>query len=94
MLQRVLSATSAAGLAGSRPPAVRELNAAPQARLSFLLIDSLHQQAALAGPDSARAKHIGISILGTVHAFTDAGADDALTLLRALRNQALHSGSG
>lgn len=66
-----------------------ELNADPQARLAFLLTDALRQQAALAGDDLATAKHIGISILGAVHAFTDADDSGALTLLRALRNEVL-----
>jgi hypothetical protein len=38
---------------------------------------------------TSTAKYIGISILGAVHAFTDADDSDALTLLRALRNQVL-----
>ncbi|WP_405592298.1 hypothetical protein [Streptomyces sp. NBC_01190] len=46
----------------------------------------------MAGGDLATAKRIGISVLGAVHAFTDADNDDALTLLRALRNEVLQSG--
>jgi hypothetical protein len=53
------------------------------------LADALHQQAVLAGDDLATAKRIGISVLGAVHAFTDADDSDALTLLRALRNEVL-----
>ncbi|WP_329203878.1 hypothetical protein [Streptomyces sp. NBC_01435] len=66
---------------------VAELNADPQARLTFLLTDALRQQAAAAGDDLATAKRIGISVLGAIAAFTDADNNDALTLLRALRNE-------
>ncbi|MDX3165792.1 hypothetical protein PV516_18580 [Streptomyces scabiei] len=68
---------------------VTEINSDPTARIVFLLTDALHNQAALAGQDPVTAKLIGGSILGAIHAFTDADNDDALTLLRALRNEAL-----
>ncbi|MFJ1588544.1 hypothetical protein ACIOC1_35125 [Streptomyces sp. NPDC088197] len=77
---------------GEMGPRLAELNADPQARLAFLLAEALRQQAVLAGDDLATAKHIGMSILGAVHAFTDADDSDALTLLRALRNEVLQSG--
>ncbi|MFE9347985.1 hypothetical protein [Streptomyces olivaceus] len=70
---------------------VAELNGDPMARIVFLLNDSLHHQAALAGDDLVTAKRIGGSILLAMHAFTDADNQDALTLLRALRNEALQS---
>ncbi|MEV7654703.1 hypothetical protein AB0O39_11080 [Streptomyces anulatus] len=70
---------------------VAELNAEPQARLTFLLADALRQQAELAGDDLATAKRIGISVLGAIGAFTDADESDAMTLLRGLRNQVLRS---
>jgi hypothetical protein len=69
-----------------------ELNTDPQARITFLLTDALRYHAARVGTDLATAKYIGISILGAVHAFTDADDSDALTLLRALRNEVLRSG--
>ncbi|MFJ9038021.1 hypothetical protein ACIRF8_15680 [Streptomyces sp. NPDC102406] len=68
---------------------VAQLNGDPMARIVFLLNDSLHHQAALAGDDLVTAKRIGGSILLAIHAFTDADNQDALTLLRALRNEAL-----
>ncbi|GGK31628.1 hypothetical protein GCM10011583_74340 [Streptomyces camponoticapitis] len=68
---------------------VAEINSDPMARMVFLLTDALHNQAALAGDDPATAKRIGGSILGAIHAFTDADNHDALTLLRALRNEVL-----
>ncbi|MGI5450519.1 hypothetical protein ACQEVM_33050 [Streptomyces sp. CA-243310] len=71
---------------------VAELNADPQARLTFLLTEALRQQAALVGDDLATAKRIGISVLGAVHAFTDADESGALTLLRGLRNEILRGG--
>ncbi|MEU9791109.1 hypothetical protein AB0E27_10800 [Streptomyces sparsogenes] len=61
------------------------------ARIVFLLTDSLHHQAALAGDDLV-TKRIGGSILLAIHAFTDADNQDALTLLRALRSQVLQAG--
>jgi hypothetical protein len=70
---------------------VAEINSDPMARMAFVLTDALHNQAALAGDDPVTAKLIGGSILLAIHAFTDAD-DDALTLLRALRNEALQSG--
>ncbi|MFD4863130.1 hypothetical protein [Streptomyces atratus] len=70
---------------------VAELNADPQARLTFLLTDALRQQAAVAGDDLAAAKRIGISVLGAVAAFTDADDSDALTLLRGLRHEILRA---
>ncbi|MFD6935275.1 hypothetical protein ACFWAP_03835 [Streptomyces goshikiensis] len=91
-LERILVAAS--GLTPSTDSAessrlVAELNAHPQARLTFLLAEALRQQAALAGDDLATAKRIGISVLGAVHAFTDADDSDALTLLHELRNEVL-----
>nr|WP_011116944.1 hypothetical protein [Streptomyces violaceoruber]AAO50189.1 hypothetical protein [Streptomyces violaceoruber] len=72
---------------------VAELNGDPMARIVFLLADSLHYQAVLAGDDDlVTAKRIGGSILLAIHAFTDADNQDALTLLRALRNEALRAG--
>ncbi|MGC9501871.1 hypothetical protein [Streptomyces sp. WG7] len=71
---------------------VAELNGDPMARIVFLLTDSLHHQAALAGNDLVTAKRIGGSILLAIHAFTDADNQDVLTLLRALRNEALRAG--
>ncbi|MFD4341738.1 hypothetical protein ACFWPP_31710 [Streptomyces anulatus] len=71
---------------------VAELNGDPMARIVFLLNDSLHHQAALAGDDLVSAKRIGGSILLAIHAFTDVDNQDALTLLRALRNEALRAG--
>ncbi|MDI5912420.1 MULTISPECIES: hypothetical protein [Streptomyces] len=47
---------------------------------------------ALAGDDPATAKLIAGSILPAIHAFTDADNQDALTLLRALRNEVLRAG--
>ncbi len=61
------------------------------ARIVFLLTDSLHHQAAFAGDDLTTAKRIGVSILLAIHAFTDAANEDALTLLHALRNEALRA---
>jgi hypothetical protein len=102
-LERILVAafgiTSETG-AGEMGPRLAELNADPQARLTFLLAEALRQQAVLAGDDLVTAKLIGMSVLGAVHAFTDADADadadaddsDALTLLRALRNEVLRPG--
>ncbi|MDX3367205.1 hypothetical protein PV387_14375 [Streptomyces sp. ME02-6987-2C] len=71
---------------------VAELNGDPMARIVFLLADSLHHQAVLAGDDLATAKRIGGSILLAIHAFTDADNQDALALLRALRIEALRAG--
>ncbi|EDY52683.1 hypothetical protein [Streptomyces clavuligerus] len=68
---------------------VSEINGDPMARMVFVLTDALHNQAALAGHDPASAKLIGGSILGAIHAFTDADSEDALTLLRALRHEVL-----
>ncbi len=70
---------------------IAELNGDPMARIVFLLTDPLHHQAALAGDDLVTAKRIGVSILLAIHAFTDADSQDALTLLRALRNEALRA---
>ncbi len=70
---------------------VAELNGDPMARIVFLLADSLHHQAALAGDDLITAKRIGHSVLLAIHAFTDADDQDAVTLLRALRNQVLQA---
>ncbi|MEU9849555.1 hypothetical protein [Streptomyces sp. NPDC047985] len=71
---------------------VAELNGDPMARIVFLLTDSLHHEAVLAGDDLVTAKRIGKSILLAIHAFTDADNPDALTLLRALRSQVLQAG--
>ncbi|MGQ4465297.1 hypothetical protein ACN6LC_004698 [Streptomyces violaceoruber] len=70
---------------------VAELNGDPMARIVFLLTDSLHHQAILAGDDLVTAKRIGGSVLLAIHAFTDADNQDALALLRALRNEALQA---
>ena len=70
---------------------VAELNGDPMARIVFLLADSLHHQAILAGGDLVTAKRIGGSVLLAIHAFTDADNQDALALLRALRNEALQA---
>lgn len=69
-----------------------EVNSDPQARLLFVLTEALRNQAAAAGNDPITTKQIARSILMAIHAFTDADNDDALTLLRALRNEVLHSG--
>jgi hypothetical protein len=71
---------------------VTELNGDPMARVVFLLTDSLHHQAAMAAGDLVTAKRIGGSILHAIQAFTDADNEDALTLLRALRNEVLSAG--
>ncbi|MEV0443546.1 hypothetical protein AB0I84_10740 [Streptomyces spectabilis] len=84
-----IEATMTYGETGQR---VAELNGDPMARIVFLLTDSLNHQAALAGDDLATAKRIGGSILLAIHAFTDADNEDALTLLRALRDEALRAG--
>ncbi|MDK0524879.1 hypothetical protein [Streptomyces sp. ML-6] len=70
---------------------VAEINSDPMARMVFALTDALHTQAALAGDDPAAAKPIARSILLAIHAFTDADTQDALTLLRALRNEVLRA---
>ncbi|MEU8812564.1 hypothetical protein ACN6K5_002170 [Streptomyces violaceoruber] len=70
---------------------VAELNGDPMARIVFLLTDSLHHQAILAGDDLVTAKRIGGTVLLAIHAFTDADNQDALALLRALRNEALQA---
>lgn len=71
---------------------VGELNGDATARVVFLLNDSLRHQAELAGDDLVTAKRIGGSILLAIHAFTDADNEDALSLLRALRHEALQAG--
>ncbi|MGW7645469.1 hypothetical protein [Streptomyces bobili] len=71
---------------------VAEINADPMARMVFVLTDALHNQAAPAGDDPATAKLIARSVLLAIHAFTDADNQDALTLLRALRNEVLQGG--
>lgn len=94
-LERILVAAfgiTASTDSGESSRLVAELNADPQARLTFLLAEALRQQAALVGDDLATAKRIGISVLGAVHAFTDADDSDALTLLRGLRNDVLRGG--
>jgi hypothetical protein len=70
---------------------IAELNGDPMARIVFLLTDSLHHQAVLAGGDLVTAERIGGSTLLAIHAFTDADNQDALTLLRALRNEGLRA---
>ena len=70
---------------------VSEINSDPMARITFVLTDALHNQAAPAGADPATAKLIGQSVLLAIHAFTDAGDQDALTVLRALRNEILRA---
>lgn len=70
---------------------VAEINDDPMARIVFVLTDALYNQAAFVGDDQVTAKLIGRSILMAIHAFTDADNDDALTLLRALRNEVLQS---
>ncbi len=71
---------------------VAEINSDPMARIVFVLTDALHNQAALAGDDPATAKLVARSILLAIHAFTDADNQDALALLRALRNEVLRVG--
>jgi hypothetical protein len=75
----------------------------PFARVVYVLIDTLHQQAALAGDDPATAKVIGRSILKTFAAFTaftdhtpgrrnEPALDtreDTQAFLQALRNEVL-----
>ncbi|WP_031525384.1 hypothetical protein [Streptomyces sp. NRRL F-5123] len=75
----------------------------PFARLVHVLIDTLHQQAALAGDDPATAKAIGATILKTFAAFTafpdhtpgrrnEPALDtpeDAQAFLQALRDEVL-----
>lgn len=70
---------------------VAELNGDPMARIVILLTDSLHHQVALAGDDVVTAQRVGGSILLAIHALTDAANQDALTLLRTLRNEALRA---
>ncbi|MFE9539750.1 hypothetical protein [Streptomyces sp. NPDC006691] len=71
---------------------VAEINSDPLARIVFVLTDALHNQAVPAGSDPATAKLVARSILLAIHAFTDADKQDALALLRALRNEVLHAG--
>jgi hypothetical protein len=68
---------------------VAEINSDPMARIVFVLTDALHNQAALAGDDPATAKLVARSLLLAINAFTDAGDEDALTLLGALREEIL-----
>ncbi|WP_030237663.1 hypothetical protein [Streptomyces sp. NRRL S-350] len=68
---------------------VAEINSDPMARMVFVLTDALHNQAAAAGHDPVTAKLVARSILLAIHAFTDADDQDALAVLRALRNQVL-----
>ncbi|MFF2612313.1 hypothetical protein [Kitasatospora sp. NPDC058046] len=91
-LHRILVA--AAGLTpamdhGETRRLIAEINGEPAGRLVGVLADALHSQAALAGDHPAVAKSIGRSVLLAVHAFTDADNEDALMLLRALRNEVL-----
>ncbi|MFE9123723.1 hypothetical protein [Streptomyces sp. NPDC007172] len=62
------------------------------ARIVFVLTDALHNQAVPAGSDPVTAKLVARSILLAIHAFTDADNQDALALLRGLRNEVLHAG--
>jgi hypothetical protein len=74
---------------------VAQINDDPMARIVFVLTDALYNQAAFIGDDQVTAKLIGRSILmafHAFHAFTDADESDALTLLRALRNEVLRPG--
>ncbi|MFJ9634972.1 hypothetical protein ACIRU8_45505 [Streptomyces sp. NPDC101175] len=71
---------------------VAEINSDPVARIVFVLTDALHNQAAPAGDDPVTAKLIARSVLLAIHAFTDADDQDALSLLRALRNEVLQTG--
>ncbi|MFE0489267.1 hypothetical protein [Streptomyces griseoaurantiacus] len=71
---------------------VAEFNGDPMARIAFLLTDSLHHQAVLAGNNLVTATRIGGSVLLAIHAFTDADIQDAWALLRALRNEAFRAG--
>lgn len=70
---------------------VAEINNDPMARLVFVLTNALHNQAALTGDDPMTAKLVARSKLMAIHAFADADTDDALTLLRGLRYEVLHS---
>ncbi|PAZ09343.1 hypothetical protein CLM62_47175 [Streptomyces sp. SA15] len=91
-LHRILSAAFGVDATmdyGETGRLVAEINSDPTARIVFVLTDALHNQAALAGDDPATAKLIAGSILLAIHAFTDADNQDALTLLRALRNEVL-----
>jgi hypothetical protein len=74
---------------------VAQINDDPMARIVFVLTDALYNQAAVIGDDGddqVTAKLIGRSILMAIHAFTDADESDALSLLRALRNEVLRAG--
>jgi len=73
---------------------VAEVNKDPMARIVFVLTDALYNQAAFIGDDQVTAKLIGRSILMAIHAATDADESDALSLLRALRNEVLRPGGG
>lgn len=64
-----------------------EVNADQQARIVFLLADTLKKWAATAGDDLAVAKDIGSAVLLAVGTFAD--VDDTAVVLRALRAQVL-----
>jgi len=68
---------------------VAQVSSDPMARVVFTLTETLHDQAALADDDPRAPKLIARSILLGIHAFTDAGTEEALTLLRALRDEVL-----
>ncbi len=91
-LQRILLAVFGADDTMSRDEItlrVDEINEDPLARMTFALTSTLRTQAASAGNSPVAAKQIGMSLLLAVHALTGADTDDALTLLRALRGEAL-----
>lgn len=67
----------------------RRVDADPVTRLAFVLIDTLHEQAAIACDDPAVTQLIASAILGAVAAFT---GDDVLSFLRALRDGVLQPG--
>lgn len=66
-----------------------EINADQQARIVFLLADTLKKWASNADGDLAVAKQIGTTVLLAVGAFVD---DDVQVVLQALRAQVLQRG--
>ncbi|MGM9336048.1 hypothetical protein [Streptomyces murinus] len=70
---------------------IAEINGDPMARVLFLLVDALRDQAALAGNDPSAVKLIGKTTLGVIHAVSDADDQDALALFGAMRDQILES---
>ncbi|WP_431315725.1 hypothetical protein [Streptomyces murinus] len=70
---------------------VAEINGDPMARVLFLLAGALRDQAALADNGPSAVKLIGKTILGVIHAVSDADDQDALALLGAMRDQILES---